>query len=59
MFSVGDKVKIKSDGRIGRIVNTDGPIDPVNGPVVENCLVRFDSDITKQEWFKPEELCPV
>jgi hypothetical protein len=23
---------------------------------VENCLVRFDNDITKFEWFKPERL---
>jgi hypothetical protein len=24
--------------------------------VVENCLVCFGNDITKSEWFKPEQL---
>lgn len=60
MCRVGDRVEIISDGRIGTIENTNGRIDAVNMPgaveVVENCLVRFDSDITKSEWFKPEEL---
>lgn len=60
MFRVGDPVEIISDGRIGTIKNTNGPINAVNMPgaveFVENCLVRFDNDITKSEWFKPEQL---
>jgi len=63
MFQVGDKVEIIDDGRIGTITNINGRIDAVNMPgavkVVENCLVRFGSDMTKTEWFKPEQLRPV
>ncbi len=62
MFHVGDSVEIISDGRIGTIKNTNGRIDAVNMPgaveVVENCLVCFGNDITKSEWFKPEQLRP-
>jgi hypothetical protein len=63
MFRVGDQVEIISDGRIGRIRNTNGRIDAANMPgaveAVENCLVCFGNDITKSEWFKPEQLRPV
>jgi len=60
MFHVGDRVESISDGRIGTIKNTNGSIDAANMPgavaVVKNCLVCFDNDITKSEWFKPEQL---
>lgn len=60
MFRAGDSVEIISDGRIGTIKETNGRNDAVNMPgavgVVENCLVRFGNDITKSEWFKPEQL---
>lgn len=57
MFHVGDRVQIISDGRIGTIKNTNGSIDAANAvDVVENCLVRFGNDITRDEWFKPEQL---
>jgi hypothetical protein len=60
MFRIGEKVEIISDGRIGTIKNTNGETKAVNMPgaveVIENCLVRFVNDITKDEWFKPEQL---
>jgi len=60
MFHAGNRVEIISDGRIGTITNINGRSDAVNMPgavdVVENCLVRFDNDITKSEWFKPGQL---
>ncbi len=62
MFRVGDAVEIVSDGRVGTIKNTTGRIDSANRPgaveSVENCLVAFGNDITKAEWFKPEQLRP-
>jgi hypothetical protein len=63
MFRAGDLVEVISDGRVGTIENTNRHIDAVNMPgaveVVESCLVRFGNDITKEEWFKPEQLRPV
>jgi hypothetical protein len=62
MFKRGDAVEIVSDGRVGIIKNTNGRIDAANLPgavgVVERCLVSFGNDITKAEWFKPEQLRP-
>jgi len=63
MCKAGDRVEIISDGRIGSIKNTNGRIAAANMPgaveVVENCLVGFGKDMTKTEWFKPEQLRPV
>ena len=60
MFHVEDRVEIISDGRIGTIKNIHWRRDAVNMPgavdIVENYLVRFGSDITKEEGFKPEQL---
>lgn len=60
MFHVEDRVEIISDGRIGIIKNTHSRKDAANVPgaieVIENCLVRFDNNIMKEEWFKPEQL---
>jgi hypothetical protein len=60
MFRVGDRVETISDGRIGIIKKTNGRTDAFNTSgaleVVENCLVRFGNDITKDVWFRPEQL---
>lgn len=55
MFQAGDRVEIISDGRIGIIMNTHSHTEAGN-IVIDNCLVRFDHDITKEELFKPEQL---
>jgi hypothetical protein len=62
LFRAGDRVEIISDGGIGTIKNTHSHTDAANTPgaveVVDNCLVGFGNDITKDEWFKPEQLRP-
>lgn len=62
MFRVEDRVEIVSDGRIGTIKNINWHSDAVNMPgataVVDNYLVRFGNDITKEELFTPEQLRP-
>jgi len=60
MFHVEDRVEIISDGRIGTIKEIRWHSDAANMPgavqVVDSCLLRFGNDITKFEWFKPEQL---
>lgn len=60
MIDAGDRVEVISDGRIGKVQNTQGRIDGANMPgaikVVEKCLVCFDNDMSKLEWFTPEQL---
>jgi hypothetical protein len=62
MFKAGDVVEMVSDGRTGTIKNVRGHIAAANMPgaveTVDDCLVAFGNDITKGEWFKPEQLRP-
>lgn len=60
MIEAGDKVLVIRDGRIGKVTNTHGRIDNANRPgavkIVEKCMVCFDNDMSKLEWFTPEQL---
>jgi rRNA processing protein Gar1 len=50
MFELNDTVKVKSDGRIGKIKSIEGDSKTVK------YLVRFDNKIEPGEWFTPEQL---
>jgi hypothetical protein len=60
MFQLGAQVEIISDGRIGTIKEIHTRIDGANLPgameVADKYKVGFGNDMTKIEYFNPEQI---
>jgi hypothetical protein len=60
MFNIGDKVRVKKDGRVGTIREVHGHGNAVgtssHATVVDRYLVRFGNEISPGESFTAEEL---